>query len=85
MDFKVPATSIKVITIVVIAIAVGSILCITTLAFCLLWGKWSEGSLLTAFVALTGQLIGSLTGLLVNTRSTPGTDQDMPKTDKPTP
>lgn len=58
--------------------------CLTTLSACLLLRLSPEASLVTAFVGLTGQLIGSLTGLLVNTRSTPGTDSDMPKTEQPT-
>ena len=45
-------------------------------------------SLITGFVGLTGQLVGSLTGLLTSTRSQPGTDADMAKAtivaDKPT-
>ena len=84
MNFTIPATSKQIIVIVVIAIAVGAVTCVGTLAWCLLTGTKPDTVILTAFVALTGQLVGSLTGLLVNTRTTPGTDAEMPKTDKPT-
>jgi uncharacterized membrane protein YjjB (DUF3815 family) len=87
MNFTLPTTSKGIIKIVVIAIAIGAIACVGSLSFCLIFNVKPEPVILTAFVALTGQLVGSLTGLLINTRSTPGTDAEMPKviTDKPTP
>jgi hypothetical protein len=80
----IPTTSLKIIILVVTSISVGSIICLGTLAFCLIFKVETNDKLLLAFVTLTGQLVGSLTGLLVNTRTSPGTNADMPKSDKPT-
>ncbi len=83
MNFTIPATSIRVIFLVVSCIALGALVCLSSLAYCLIFKLEPSPVILTAFVGLTGQLVGSLTGLLVNTRTTPGTDADTPKTDKP--
>lgn len=87
MNFSIPATSVKIITLVVCAIALGTLVCLFTLAGCMVFHITVEQGLLTAFVGLTGQFVGSLTTMLSNTRSSPGTNGDMPKivADKPTP
>lgn len=84
MNFTVPATSLRIITIVVFAIAVNVTICIGTMAYCLISKITPDTTLFTAFVGVTGGLAGALTGLLVNTRTSPGTDSELPKTDKPT-
>ena len=66
-----PTTSIRIIGIVVTSLAVNLTLGLLTLAICMIFGVKPEGALLTAFVGVTGQLSGALTGLLVNTRSQP--------------
>jgi hypothetical protein len=50
----------------------------------LILGLKPETGLVTAFVALTSGLVGALTGLLANTRTSPGADSDMPKIAVPT-
>lgn len=79
MNFTVPATSLRIITLVVVAIAINVTACIGTMAYCLISRITPDTPLFTAFVGVTGALSGALTGLLVNTRTTPGTDADLPK------
>ncbi len=79
MTFTLPATSKRIITIVVVTLALVAIETITTLSICLVMGAKLDPTLLTAYVGIaTGSLAG-ITGLLANTRTTPGTDADMPK------
>lgn len=79
MTFTLPATSKRIITIVVVTLALVAIETITTLSICLAMGAKLDPALLTAYVGIaTGSLAG-ITGLLANTRTTPGTDADMPK------
>jgi hypothetical protein len=79
MNFTIPATSKRIITIVVATLAIVALITIGTLSYCLIFGVHSDPTLLTAYVGIaTGSLAG-ITGLLANTRTTPGTDADMPK------
>ena len=52
---------------------------IGTLSVMLYMGTKADPTLLTAYVGITTGSIGALTALLANTRTTPGTDADMPK------
>lgn len=81
MNVSIPATSIRIITIVVIAIASDATIGILTLAYCMISMIQPPESLTTAFVGITSGLVGALTGLLINTRSGQATET----TDKPTP
>ena len=65
--------------IVVCSIATTTIILCGALAGCLLLGVKPDPIVFTAFGTITGQVVGSLTSLLANTRTTPGTDADMPK------
>ena len=73
------STSLRITTIVVMAIAVLAALAVGSLAWCMIMGIDSNQVLLTAFVGITSGLVGALTGLLVNTR-TPHTADDEPST-----
>ncbi len=79
MNFTIPATSITIIKIVVSAIAICAIVTVVTLSICMMRGVRADPTLITAYVGITTGSLGALTGLLANTRSTPGTDADMPK------
>lgn len=79
MNFTIPATSKRIITIVVSTIAICAVVTITTLSTCVILNVKPDATLLTAYVGITTGALGALTGLLANTRSTPGTDADMPK------
>jgi len=89
MTFTLPSTSKRIITIVVATLAIISILTIGTLSVILIMGAKPDPTLLTAYVGIAGSSLTGLTALLANTRSTPGTDTDMPKgtiiQDTPTP
>lgn len=65
----IPATNIRIITIVVMAIGIDSTIGLCTLAYCMIAGIRADPTLITAFVGLTSGLSGALTGLLANTRS----------------
>jgi uncharacterized membrane protein YczE len=86
--FAIPSTSIRIITIVIVAIGLDATIGIGTLSACMLLGLKPDPSLVTAYVGITSGLTGALVGMLSNTRSQPGTDDDLPKavvaTDKPT-
>lgn len=88
MGFSIPATSKTIITIVVCFIGIDTTVGILTLSACLILGLKPDPTLVTAYVGLTSGLTGALIGLLSNTRSTPGTDAEMPKaaivSDQPT-
>ena len=79
-----PATSVRIIGIVVTSLALNLTLGLITLAICMIFGVKPEGALLTAFVGVTGQLSGALTGLLVNTRSQPQ-PTSQPEPEQPNP
>lgn len=79
MNFTIPATSKRIITIVVATIAICAVVTITSLSICVVLNVSPNTTLLTAYVGITTGALGALTGLLANTRSTPGTDADMPK------
>lgn len=64
-----PTTSIRIITIVVCAIALDATLGLLTLSYCLILGIKPDPTLITAYVGMTGGLFGALSGLLVNTRT----------------
>jgi hypothetical protein len=89
LNFTIPATSKTIIKIVVATIAICAVLTIATLSACVILNVRPDATLLTAYVGITTGSLGALTGLLANTRSTPGTDADMPKAtlvpDPPTP
>lgn len=88
MNFTVPATSIRIITIVVVTLALAALITITTLSVCLITSAKPDTTLVTAYVGIATGSLAALTALLANTRTTPGTDAEMPKgtitTDKPT-
>ena len=88
MNFTIPSTSKTIITIVIATISINATVGVGALSTCLILGLKPETGLVTAFVALTSGLVGALTGLLANTRTSPGTDADLPKAtvvvDKPT-
>ncbi len=79
MNFTIPATSKRIITIVVTTLAIGTVVTVTTLSACVILGVKPDPTLITAYVGITTGFLGALTGLLANTRTTPGTDADMPK------
>lgn len=95
MNFTIPATSKTIIIIVVGTLAITAIILCSALGACLLLNIKPDPIVFTAFGTVTGQVVGSLTTMLSNTRSTPGTDADMPKaevkiepqpkSDRPTP
>lgn len=73
------STSIRIITIVVCAIATNATLGLMTLAYCMVTGRQPDPVLVTAFVSLTSGFAGALTGMLINTRSTPHEPTDPPE------
>ena len=79
MNFTIPATSKRIITIVVSTLAICTVITITTLSACVVIGVKPDPTLITAYVGITTGSLGALTGLLANTRSTPGSEADMPK------
>jgi hypothetical protein len=79
VNFTIPATSKRIITIVVSTLALCTVITISTLSACVILGTQPDPTLITAYVGITTGSLGALTGLLANTRSTPGTDADMPK------
>ena len=79
MNFTIPATSKRIITIVVATIAVAALITITTLSVCMILGSKPDPTLMTAYVGIATGSLAALTALLANTRTTPGTDADMPK------
>ncbi len=89
MNFTIPSTSKRIITIVVATLAICAILTIGTLSVCVIMGAKPDPTLLTAYVGIATGSLAAITGLLANTRTTPGTDADMPKgtlvPDVPTP
>jgi hypothetical protein len=99
VNFTIPATSKRIITIVVSTMAIAAVETITTLSIILIKGAKPDPTLLTAYIGIAAASLTGLTALLANTRSSPGTDADMPKatvtqttttaevqtTDKPTP
>ncbi len=64
-----PTTSLRIITIVVCTIGLLSLICVGTLAYCMICSVQVPEGLNAAFTGVTGGLVGALTGLLVNTRS----------------
>ncbi len=79
MTFTLPATSKRIITIVVVTLAVIAFMTIFTLSLCVVLGAKVDPTLLTAYVGIATGSLAAITGLLANTRTTPGTDADMPK------
>lgn len=77
--FTIPATSKTIITIVVSFIAVDATIGLLTLSWMLINKITPDNVLVTAYVGLTSGLVGALTGLLANTRSSPGTNDEMAK------
>jgi hypothetical protein len=66
------ATSLRIITIIVVTMAIASLFCIATLAYCLINNIQPDQILLTAFIGVTSSITGTLGGMLVNTRSSNG-------------
>lgn len=66
-----PQTHPKIIFIVVCSIAGLAFLTAGSLCFCLLSKEKPDQVLLTAVVGLSTGCVGALTGLLINTRTTP--------------
>ncbi len=66
MNFTIPATSKRIITIVVATLAVCSVITITTLSVCVILGVKPDPTLLTAYVGITTGSLGALTGLLLD-------------------
>jgi hypothetical protein len=64
-----PTTNLRIITIVVTAIAIDALLGLATLSYCMIVSLKPDPTLITAYVGLTSGLSGALTGLLVNTRT----------------
>lgn len=64
-----PATSAHIITIVVISIAALALIGVATLSYLLIAERQPDQVLLTAYVGITTGLVGCLSGLLINTRS----------------
>lgn len=64
-----PATSAHIITIVVISIAALALIGVATLSYLLVAERQPDQVLLTAYVGITTGLVGCLSGLLINTRS----------------
>lgn len=64
-----PSTSPKIIALVVATIALDATFGVCVLAYCLIRGITPDQVLLTSFIGLTTGLVGTLTGLLINTRS----------------
>jgi len=79
LNFTIPATSKRIITIVVATLAICTVITIGTLSVCVVLGAKPDPTLITAYVGIATGSLGALTGLLANTRTTPGTDTDMPK------
>jgi len=66
-----PQTHPKIIFLVIGSIALLSLICVSTLSYCLIEHKEYDQTLLTAFVGISTGLLGALSGLLVNTRTAP--------------
>jgi hypothetical protein len=79
MTFTIPSTSKRIITIVVVTLAIVALITITTLSICMILGTKPDPTLLTAYVGIATSSLTGIAALLANTRSTPGSDADMPK------
>ncbi len=79
MTFTLPSTSKRIITIVVVTLSVVAIITISTLSYCMVSGVRPDVTLLTAYVGIATSSLTGIAALLANTRTTPGTDADMPK------
>ena len=79
MNFTIPSTSKRIITIVVVTLAIVAIETISTLSVCMVKGVKLDPTLLTAYVGISTSSLTGIAALLANTRSTPGSDADMPK------
>lgn len=80
-----PATSPKIIVIVVVAIALLAVTCVTTLSWVIIFGVVPDPVLLTAYVGITTGIVGTLAGLLVSTKSATGTQEPIQTTVTNTP
>ena len=79
MNFTIPSTSKRIITIVVATLSILAIMTIATLSMVMIMGVKPDPIVLTAYVGIAGSSLTGLTALLANTRTSPGTDADMPK------
>lgn len=61
-------TPIKVIYVVIVSEAVLCLIGVSSLCLTLFYKNYADPSVLTAIIAITSALIGSLTSLLTNTR-----------------
>jgi len=73
-----PITRPAIVTIVVLTIAVMAIIGLGVIAAILILGISPDQAVFTAFVGLVGQATGTLTGLLINTRTTPSETEPRP-------
>ena len=63
------STSKSVIVLVICILGTTALICVATLAACMLLRITPDPVMLAAFTGLTGNVTGAITGLLVNTRT----------------
>lgn len=80
-----PATSPKIIVIVVVSISLLAIVSVLTLSWTIISGASPDPVLLTAYVGITTGIVGTLSGMLISTKSNPTNAEPVPTTITNTP
>lgn len=75
-----PQTPIRVIYIIVLTEAALALIGVSALAFSLFYKTYADPSILTALIALTSGLVGSLGTILTNTRQNTAPAEPIPTT-----
>lgn len=73
-----PQTPVRVIYIIVLTEAALALIGVSALAFSLFYKTYADPSILTALIALTSGLVGSLGTILTNTRQNPINPEPIP-------
>lgn len=72
------ATNPKIIAVVVVSIAILSLACVLTLSWTIISGAQPDPVLLTAYVGITTGIVGTLSGMLISTKSNPTNSEPTP-------
>lgn len=64
------STPASIVRFIVQSIALLALICVGSLCVCAVSGIWIDGEIRGALISLTSSLVGALTAMLVNTRST---------------
>lgn len=79
------ATSPKIIAVVVVSIAMLALVGVCTLSWCIIMEKQPDPVLLTAYVGITTGIVGTLSGMLISTKSNSTTAEPVATTVTNTP